>query len=392
MKLSKNNHLKAEDIIKNGSFFTPLKIVDLAKKWLKADINDNDVVIDFGAGYGAFIHKFMDVSRRCIATDVDMESIIFIQKNFPKIQTILENSLVNINRDKYQLKPSDRVIIIGNPPYNDVTSQYKKGEKGHFLMDESIYSKDMGISFMKMYSLLEPEFICILHPLSYLIKKTNFNSLKHFKDNYILQKGLIFSSFEFESIKNTNSEFPVCLALYKREKNAKMDFDYIRNFSFSVLDSEKIFSLNQYETIDGWVQKYPSKSEKLSTDLQFYTMRDINALKRNKTFIVGDVANGIKVEIDVLYKYAWLDYFKLHFKSKKPFIYGNLSPIYSKKLDEPELKKLLIAYIYHNNQIVKNFLENKQLKKEVLAHYYMESFDLDYSPLNKILHSLDHFN
>jgi len=386
--LSKINHLTKEEIIKNGSIFTPEHIVKIARSWLINNITKSDIIIDFGVGYGAFIYQFSDLVDRKIATDIDEKSIALINQNFDNIETYVENSLKNISREKYNISDDERLIIIGNPPYNDVTSQYKKGEKGETTMDDIVYSRDLGISFMKMYSLLNPEYICILHPLSYLIKKTNFNSLKFFKDNYLLDRAMIFSSNEFESIKKGNAEFPVCLALYKRNIGNCMDFEYIKNFKFEVLYSDKYFILNNFKLIDGWVEKYPKKDSKKPLDLQFYTIRDINALKRNKTFIIGDVSNGIKVEIPSLYKYAWLDYFKNNFKPNNYYIYGNLSPLYSDRLEDLNVKKELISYIYHSNKIVRDFLENNNLKETVANYYGICEFVDKWSLLEEILLSI----
>ena len=170
LTLSKIEHLSKEDIIKNGSIFTPQHIVKIAEKWLSDKINDNDFIIDFGVGYGAFISEFLNYSNNLIATDIDESSIKLVSSLFPKVKVILENSLINISRSKYGINESDTIIIIGNPPYNDLTSQYKKGQKGNLEIDDSIRARDLGISFLKMYALLQPEYICILHPLSYLIK------------------------------------------------------------------------------------------------------------------------------------------------------------------------------------------------------------------------------
>lgn len=388
MILSKNSHLTKEDIIKNGSIFTPEHIVKIAYSWLSNKINRNDVIVDFGVGYGAFIHQFSDLSDRCMVTDIDEQSIDFINQNFENIETFVENSLENISRLKYQIQDNDRVIIIGNPPYNDVTSQYKKGEKGSISMDEIVYSRDLGISFMKMYSILKPEYICILHPLSYLIKKTNFNSLKYFKNDYCLENALIFSSNEFESIKKSNSEFPVCLALYRRHVNYNMSFKHIQNFKFSVLNSNQVFELDNFKIIDDWVEKYPKKGNKKPTDLQFYTIRDINALKRNKTFLIGDVANGIKVEIESLYKYAWLDYFKNNFKPGNFYLFGNLSPLYSDNLEQAEVKKELINYIYVTNKIVKDYIDTNNLKSIVTEYYGLHDFEDKWPLLDSIMASI----
>jgi hypothetical protein len=383
MKLSENTHLPKEKIIKNGSYFTPEKITKIAKSWIEPLITENSAIIDFGVGYGAFISNFLNSKAKLIATDIDTSSIKFINNNFPQIKTYQENSLLNINKSKYGLK-NENIIIIGNPPYNDITSYYKKGEKGFMLTDKSVKSRDLGISFLKMYSLINPNFICVLHPLSYLIKKTNFNSLGDFKKNYTLVKGLIFSSNLFSNINKSNIEFPVTLGLYKKNDGVAMDFNYISSFKFDILEHKDKFILSNYKTIDGIVPKYPNKN-KLPGDLQFYTMRDMNALKRNKTF-VNNLKNGVSVYYFNLHLYAWIDFLKNNFKTNQLFLYGNLSPLYSPKIEEEETKKALIYYIYNNNQIVKNYIENnKTYNNKILAYYKINSYNGNYDVLFQIL-------
>jgi len=389
LTLSKIEHLSKEDIIKNGSIFTPQHIVKIAEKWLSDKINDNDFIIDFGVGYGAFISEFLNYSNNLIATDIDESSIKLVSSLFPKVKVILENSLIDISRSKYGINESDTIIIIGNPPYNDLTSQYKKGQKGNLEIDDSIRARDLGISFLKMYALLQPEYICILHPLSYLIKKTNFNSLNSFKDHYILEKGIIFSSNEFESIKKSNAEFPVVLSLYKKSKSKIMDFEYIENFTFEILSSNETFCLKNFTTIDGHIKKYPTKELKKDEDLKFYTIRDINALKRNKSFLTGFSNNGIKISINELYQYAWLDYFKNNFNPDKSFIYGNLSPLYSDKIENDLIKKELISYVMINNDVVKKYILENNLLDELKKIYRIDDFKNEFPKLKEILDSLN---
>lgn len=388
MTLSKIEHLTKEDIIKNGSIFTPKYLVDIARNWLENKINRTDYIIDFGVGYGAFISEFLDLSNNLIATDLDEDSINLVKKLFPSVDSKVENSLLNISRKKYGIKNNDNIIVIGNPPYNDITSQYKKGEKGNLEIDETVSSRDLGISFMKMYAILQPNYICILHPLSYLIKQTNFNSLKYFKDHYILEKGLIFSSKEFESIKKTNAEFPVVLALYKKTSHKKMTYNYIENFTFEILNSDHYFVLSNYNTIDGKIPKYPKKGDSKDNGLKFYTMRDINALRRNKSFLISNSNNGIKITLDELYKYAWVDFFKNNFNSDEMFLYGNLSPLYSEKIETPTVKKELISYILQTNDVVKNYVIDNNLMDEIIQHYKVEKLLTEFPKLNKIIDSL----
>lgn len=380
-QLSRVNHLTKEDIIKNGSIFTPNHIVKKAKELLKPMITKEDAVLDMGVGYGAFVSKFLDLSDNIIATDMDEDSILLVEKLFPNVKTFLENSLLNISRKKYGIVDKTRLFVIGNPPYNDTTSQYKSGQKGSSEMDDAVKSRDLGISFMKAYALLEPEYVCVLHPLSYLIKRTNFNALGIFKDNYKLKIGIIFSSKEFESINKSNVEFPVVIALYKRDTKG-MIFDNIKTFTFSTFNSPLFFRLEAFPTIDGVIPKYPSKTKNIG-DLEFYTLRDINALKRNKTFLEKTNKNGIKVEMKDIYKYAWLDYFKHHFNPENYYLYGNLSPLYTKKIEYPEVKKELLYYIVNTNKVMSNYY--KKHKKEINEIYNLTEIKKEYPSLKIIM-------
>lgn len=364
MSLSKNTHLTSSEMIKKGSFFTPEHISSLVFNYVKPILKDDDVIVDFGAGYGAFELAFQSVTNQIITTDIDETSLIELKKTFPSIHTIFENSLINIDRKKYCTE-NQNLISIGNPPYNDTTSIYKKGEKGENHCDPVLKARDLGISFLKLYAELQSAYVCVLHPLAYLIKKSNFKSLGQFKDNYKLTKATIFSSLEFESIKKGNSAFPVVAAFYERTENG-MDFDYISNFSFDILNSSSKFRLNDYDTIDGKIPKYPDKENYYYEGLQFYTLRDINALKRNATFIDGFCANGIKVTLENLYQYAWLEYFKATFNPvENGYIFGNLSPLYDKAIETTEKKKELIRYVWDNKPIIQ-----KYFTYETLSEYY----------------------
>ena len=390
MTLSKIIHLNKTDIIKNGSIFTPDKIVEIARNWTQKYISKTDFIIDFGVGYGSFISKFVDLSNNCIATDIDSQSTELVRELFPTVRTILENSLVNINRAKYGISEESKLVIIGNPPYNDFTSQYKKGEKGAIFQDPVVKSRDLGISFLKMYSILKPNYICVLHPLSYLIKKTNFNSLGSFKNHYRLIRGLVFSSKTFESIKKSNMEFPVVLSLYQASNKGMTEFAFIEKFPFEIIDSNQTFSLVNFNTIDGWLNKYPSNN-KTAGDLLFYTIRDINALKRNRTFLKGKVTNGVKVDITNLYKYAWLDYFKFYFKTNNDYLFGNLSPLYDPTLDSSEIKRELISYIVNNNIVVKNHFSSNELMNKIKEHYKINDFVYQFPLLEELIKKLIKF-
>jgi hypothetical protein len=137
-----------------------------------------------------------------LGRDVDPEVVgILKDAGYPDVG--LDNSLANVNRAKYGLENDDRLVVVGNPPYNDVTSLNKKRgsnskESLNITMDDAVRSNDLGIAFLKAFDVLEADVVCVLHPLSYLIKESNFKSkIAPFVKNYRLERGVFFSSAEF---------------------------------------------------------------------------------------------------------------------------------------------------------------------------------------------------
>lgn len=359
-KYSEVKHLERNDIIKNGSIFTPEKIVCLVKNMCDFVMDKNTIVLELGSGYGAFINKFKETGK-IIGTEYDKLSYEFLCNEFPDVMFYHENSLKNVCRKKYGISRRDKLLIVGNPPYNDTTSKYRKGQKGSVDCDTDLMARDLGISFLKAYEKLNADYICVLHPLSYIIKKQNFQLLKQFREHYILIDATIFSSREFETIKKSSSEFPVVAAFYKRS-NTGMDYEYIRNFSFKIFESEKRFKLSTIKTIDGIIKKYPTKNH--TSKIYFYTQRDMNSLMRNKAFTEKKTENVIDITVENLYQYAWLYYLKYNFSPKKhSFIYGNLSPLYSKKIERKDIKNLLVWYAYEKEKLL-SCIDKKAIEKE----------------------------
>lgn len=196
-------------MINLGSYYTPNFLVDsvykLLEKWVD-NLNDY-IFLDSSCGYGDFFIKDLNY----IGCDIDKTALSQV-KNAKIIHT---NSLTNVDRKKFNIGNNDRLIIIGNPPYNDKTSIIRSNiKKELFSCDKTLVCRDLGISFLRSYEILKPEFICILHPLSYLIKKTNFNALAKFKNSYKLIDGLIVSSEIFTPKSNT---FFLLLLLFIKE-------------------------------------------------------------------------------------------------------------------------------------------------------------------------------
>ena len=378
--LSKSIHLNKEQVVKSGSIYTPNYLVDLVYNMIYEYINEDSIIADFGAGYGAFLNKFTHLGKRRIATEIDQFSYNFLKENYLNCEIYCENSLINVSRKKYKILKKDKLIIIGNPPYNDVTSIYKKGNKGNIACDEDLITRDLGICFLKAYYKLNANYICVLHTLSYLIKKQNFNLLKEFKNNYKLIKGVIFSSKEFTTISKKNSDFPVVAALYEKDNNG-MTYEYIKNFEFNIFKDSNTFKIKNILTIDGIINKYPKKNNK--TKIQFYTLRDMNSLMRNTTFFIGPKNNGINVDIDNLYQYSWLYFLKNNFNPpKNNFIYNNLSPLYFNELENYKYKNLVVSYAYNNCKIL-----NENINIEIIEKKYGKLTN-NYQPLYQILKKL----
>jgi hypothetical protein len=360
-------HLPINQKIDLGSFYTPDRLVKIVYNYIKDDLKNDFIIADFSAGMGAFIST--DYLKNTLVVDIDSYAVGHIKKTFPDVKAILKNSLLNVSREAYGLNEKTKLISIGNPPYNDITSLYKKGIKNDVLIaDEDLLSRDLGIMFLKMFDKLEADIICILHPLSYLIKKANFNSLSKFKDNYLLEKGIIFSSSEFEDTSNT--QFPIVISYYVRSKNS-MKFSDIENFEFDVLNSDKKFKLKEFITTDGIVKKYPSKNQSiLDLNIYFQTFRDINSLKRNMTFSLKRTKSSIGITVENLKHYTYLYCFKRFFKPKEPFIYGNLSPLLTDKLFFEVLDKNTLIYAFSDSKILKEYIKAYPDEFEQIKKYY----------------------
>lgn len=305
-------HLNKADTVNLGSYYTPQKLVNLAYELLKNNITEefeNYTLLDSSCGYGEFL-KYDSLNKK-VAADIDEIAIARLELKHKYVI----NALNIASRATYNIKDNEKLIIVGNPPYNDITSQIKKNiKKQDFVIDIDLKTRDLGISFLRSYVKLYPDYICVLHPLSYLVKSSNFKLLNDFRVQYKLIDGLVISSRYF-----TNGlEFPIIIALYGK---GDMDFDYIKNFTFKI-EGGDAFKLNDFDFIGNYLNKYPKKEVKNPAGY-FYTMRDINALKRNKTFLKEKCTNAITIEQEHLPYYHYVNLFKIYAKNL-PFWCGNL--------------------------------------------------------------------
>jgi len=348
-------HLSYKSQIDLGSFYTPNHIVDIVFEIIKKNIEDiaDFSLLDSSCGYGSFLTK--TGFKKIIGSDIDEQAVKKAGENTKNVEFIVNNSLKDVSRKKFGLNENDKLIIIGNPPYNDTTSiirQDIKDKSATENIDSDIKTRDLGMSFLLSYNKLDADYICVLHPLSYLIKKANFALLNNFTENYKLIDGLIISSHEFPDTSRSMA-FPILIAFYKRDKSG-MNYEYIRNYEFKVKD-DGIFKLSSFDTIANYVQKYPNKkylNEQDKPVAKFWTLRDINALRRNRTFIDNDTYNTVYVLMDKLPYYCYIDIFKQYI-DKMPYFIGNCDVI----IDNEEFLKIRECFIYQSlrtNPILNN--------------------------------------
>lgn len=320
-----SRHLGVVGRVNLGSFYTPAKYVRIVSEWLLTNgIGKGWTIADISCGYGAFF-ELSDVEGlhecRYIGNDIDNDAVEKGRTIFHNVQWSEENALHKVSRAKFKIQDDEKLVIVGNPPYNDVTSQIKQKIKTNSLpIDADIKTRDLGISSLLAYNKLRAEYVVVLHPLSYLIKKSNFKAARNFFGNYTLLKHIVFSSQEFAGTSKTTG-FPVLVGMYKRDEGRGLSFDAIEKMWFKTVDG-LLFSLSDFDYVTDEIDKYPSK-HRYNPKILFYTMRDINALQRSRTFIKERIANAIDVDPKKLAYYCYVDCFKRY--AEIPYYLGNFN-------------------------------------------------------------------
>ena len=353
------NHLNYENRINLGSYYTSTKYTYIDNTW---------TILDSSCGYGNFLQN---VEYKTIGNDIDDIAIKNAKAYTNNVLLFNINALEDVNRSKYTINENEKLCIVGNPPYNDKASIIRQNIKQiNFNIDDDLQSRDLGISFLKSYDKLKADVVCVLHPLSYLIKKSNFNLLKNFSKNYKLIKAKIISSENFQG-SSKSTHFPIVIGLYIRNKQG-MDYEYIREFDFEVNNTLSM-KLNSFDYISNYIRKYPVKNAKVdSNSIFFWTMRDINALKRNKTFIDKNNKSAIVVDIDKLDYYIYVDVFKRYSKYI-PYYLGNCDVIINNDLFLIFKNYFILDGLFYNPKLKKHyssmqdnfdriFVENKLIK------------------------------
>jgi hypothetical protein len=332
------DHLNYSDTINYGSFYTPPGIVDLVYDLLKKNIPDFNqyTIVDTSCGYGSFLRL-----PRTLGADLDPAALKEAAFKTPSARLFQHNSLAEVHRAQYGLDNDAKLIIVGNPPYNDRTSLVRHELKKSVCdVDNDLKHRDLGISFLLSYNKLKAGYICVLHPLSYLIKKANFESLGPFRYNYQLKDGIVISSGEFAATSKT-MRFPILIGFYQRTPEG-MSHNFIRGYPFKIKEGPEL-RLDCFDEFGWFTTKYPNqKSLGLDkTAAFFWTMRDINALKRSRTFVEKEVPNSsIRVPAERLPYYCYADVFKDYLRHI-PYYFGNCDIL----LDHGEFEKIKDAFV-----------------------------------------------
>lgn len=360
-------HLTYNEVTNYGCFYTPSFFVKELLSMLENEVVDFSkyTIIDSSCGYGSFFDfKYRTIPKRLIGGDIDEAALKTASERRTDIEYFKVNALKNVSRSNYKILDKDKLIIIGNPPYNDITSKVKKNIKRGYLceIDEDIKTRDLGISFILGYNKLDADYVCILHPLSYLIKKTNFDLLKPFLQRYILINSTIMNSQDFtETSKGTG--FPIILALYRRDDSGS-NYGNIMNTNFKTINGN-IFNL-KFDSISNYLKKYPSKFAQYDGKSPlFWTMRDINALKRSRTFVHNYCDNTVIVDKNKIDYYCYVDVFKDYIKHI-PYYFGNCDVM----IDNEEFLKIKDAFIaksIEKNPIIKKYFKNTNYIKDDTA-------------------------
>ena len=347
MKQNKQNHLSSAATVNLGAYYTNTKHIQIVQNIISTVVEPNSIILDNACGYGGFLTN----NKNEIGCDIDPIAVKQAIASNPNCNILQVNALYQTSRKQFNISEQSHLIVIGNPPYNDRTSQIRKTIKNEKpIIDDDLKTRDLGISFLRSYDKLKADWVCVLHPLSYLLKRTNFNQLGSFSKNYSLKIAKVFSSAEFPD-NSKISPFPIVIALYKREKG--MSYDQVCKFRFE--ESKIDFAVNDFLYLENFVNKYPRKIEKEDFDgISFYTMRDINALKRNQTFLFKSVKNSVPISKNQIYHYVYADVFK-RFASHVPYYFSNSNIMIDDKLYQKYHKYFLQNSLSYHPQLI-NYL------------------------------------
>ncbi|MCX8518868.1 MAG: hypothetical protein ORN21_01870, partial [Methylophilaceae bacterium] len=122
--LSNQQHLSTPDMINLGSYYTQPHLVEFIYRLINQHVGNISAytLLDSACGYGAFFdHPSINKNRK-IGADTDVMASMRAKNNIQDLEIITHNSLLCLSRNNYRIKANEKLIIVGNPPYNDTTS------------------------------------------------------------------------------------------------------------------------------------------------------------------------------------------------------------------------------------------------------------------------------
>lgn len=362
----KQQHLQKRERVNLGSYYTPEECVRTAQKMLAPHLDKDTTLLDSACGYGSFLGN--NTVQKVIGVDIDGYAVATARRRHPRATVSHCNALTEANREFLGIAASRRLAIIGNPPYNDRTSQIQRRLKQKANeMDGKLRKRDLGLSFLVSYAKLRADVICVLHPLSYLIKKANFNLLRGFKEEYALQEGILVSSGMFEE-NSTTTRFPIVIALYVRSSQG-MSYEDIVRFRFRITKNDDVLKLDEHDFIPKYIDKYPRKNVAITSDsLFFYPLRDINALKRNQTFMENYRPGLIVIDKKKLDYYIYIDVFKRNLH-RLPYYYGNCDVFIHQALFKKH-RDAFIADAVNHHPFLEKHLGKPATSSQDLSEYF----------------------
>ena len=381
-------HLDRRHRVNLGSYYTEGQYVDIVWRMLVPHLMNDSVILDSSCGYGNFLRPEMPHIQ--IGGDIDAAAIQAAREIHKEgdVSLYTSNALASVGRGRYHITDAAHLCVIGNPPYNDRTSLVRSNIKrsdtaSNAAVDPDLRTRDLGLSFLLSYQKLRADVVCVLHPLSYLIKLSNFNALRSFTNQYRLIDGKIISSGVFkETSKRTR--FPILVALYK--KDVGIYYQEVLSFNFDVIGGQP-FSIGKFDNVSRHVRKYPDKRRKPRPgDILFWTLRDINALKRNRTFVDKHSANTIIVDPRELDYYVYIDVFK-QFSRHVPYYFGNCDPLIDHDLFQDYKEHFIVECLSRHERLVPHFAGYRHDDKAVLAQarneirsYFKQLLGVHYVP------------
>lgn len=313
----RQRHLSRKEMINFGAYYTAPEYVQTVRRMLiRNGVPNGAIILDNACGYGGFLCLR---DRDIVGCDIDEKAAARARMLHPHATVFCADSLRNVSRKQFNIGADSPLVVVGNPPFNDKTSQIRRDIKtAETRADADIATRDTGISFMRAFDKLRADIVCVLHPLSYLIKRANFSLLGNFAKNYALRDASVINSADFPG-NSRHISFPLTAALYVRD-DAGMRYETIRRFRFRTARAD--FALDDFQYLGDFARKYPRRREESDLDgIAFYPMRDINALRRNRTFLFSQ-SGGVFMNREQLRYYIYADVFK-QYARRLPYYFGN---------------------------------------------------------------------